>query len=74
MKTRLNPEQGCRSFVAPRWILFVEDTLPVLDRALEMHIQIKLPICKAVHRACREAEADGPLRLAWNITMEGDCR
>jgi hypothetical protein len=65
---------GCRSFVAPRWILFVEDTLPVLNRALDLYIQDKLSVCQAVHRACREAEADRPLRLAWNIAVEGDFR
>ncbi len=63
---------GCHTYVAPRWILFVEDTLPVLDRALETYMTNS--VSQAVHQACREAESNLPLRLAWNISIEGDFR
>jgi hypothetical protein len=62
---------GARSLVAPQWDIVADVVIPVLDRALEHHLD-GVPLGRAVHRACVEAEARTPRWLAWALTLEGD--
>lgn len=66
-------QAGMRSMVAPRWDLFAEEVLPVLDEALERYLGGEA-VAKALHAACRAAEARLPVWLAWNLMLEGDWR
>ena len=64
---------GMRSMVAPRWDLFAEAVLPILDGALERYLAGET-VAKALHAACCAAEAQHPTWLAWNLMLEGDWR
>jgi hypothetical protein len=66
-------QAGMRSMIAPRWDLFAEAVLPVLDDALERYL-FGEPVAKALYAACRAAEARLPTWLAWNLILEGDWR
>jgi tetratricopeptide (TPR) repeat protein len=64
---------GARSLVAPRWDLFAESVLPILDDVLERYLTGET-VAKALHASCLAAEHRLPTWLAWTLMLEGDWR
>jgi tetratricopeptide (TPR) repeat protein len=64
---------GTRSLIAPRWDLkYLDVTLPILDRVVELYLREGQELGEALHRACMEAERLHPRWLAWTLSLEGD--
>ncbi|MDJ0845109.1 tetratricopeptide repeat protein [Crocosphaera sp.] len=65
-----------KTFIAPRWDIYGEMVLPILDDLLDQYTTTQQGLAQALRQACIMAEREKsiPRWLAWSLTIEGDWR